>query len=236
MPTTGTLHAVLDVERAGRQARPGNQDRSGARLGGIADASLDSAVARLHDDCLARDEADAVRTEEISEHVTARNDARSRSDWASVGPATVATSNRAGRAGAAPPRTRTRSSSTVLAPTCSSASASNTSRRASSVPTARASAAAAGAAIVPNPSPGLPSFPTGATTSVPSRVAPAVARASGLSAKAAYGSHATDERDRGGVLDVSVAVGVDGALEPGEEEIAAAQDRPAALGRLFASP
>ena len=67
-----------------------------------------------------------------------------RSDWASVGPATVATSNRAGRAGAAPPRTRTRSSSTVLAPTCSSASASNTSRRASSVPTARASAAAAG--------------------------------------------------------------------------------------------
>ena len=159
-----------------------------------------------------------------------------RSGWASVAPRTDATSKRLAACGAVPPRTRTGSSSTVSSPTRSSASASSTSRRASSVPTASASAAAAGAATVPNPGPGRPSFPTGATTSVPRR-----GRAGRGARFRAVGEgrvrlDAADERDRDGILDVAVAVRVDRALEPGEQKVAAAEDGPAARRPSAASP
>ena len=78
----------------------------------------------------------------------------------------------------------------------------------------------------PNPGPGRPSFPTGATTSVPSGRAGRSARLRARG-EGRVRLDAADERNRRGVLDIAVAVGVDCTLEPGEQEIAAAEHGPA---------
>ena len=225
--------AVLHVERAGREVRSGDEHRRRAGLGGVAHAPLDRALIRLHDHGLAGDEADPVPCRRSRRARRPRQRAIGAVGLRQRRPATDATSKRRAVFSAAPPRTRTGPSRTVSSPTRSSASASSTSRRASSVPTASASAAAAGRRHVPNPGPGRPSFPTGATTSVPRAVAPAVGARLRAVGERRVGLHAADERNRRRVLDVAVAVGVDCTLEPGEQEVAAAEHGPAAVGRLL---
>ena len=84
--------------------------------------------------------------------------------------------------------------------------------------------------MLPKAGPAGPSFPAAATTSVSRRSAPATARASGLSLKAANGSTSGIERDPGRVVGVAVPVRVDGALEPGEQLVGPRVDRvPAAV-------
>ena len=229
----GNADAVLDVERAGRQARARNEDDSRAGLRRVAGPALDRALVGLHDDRLAGDEADPVRAEEVAEHVSAR---RARRRPGRPGPASGRRPSRPRSAWRSPGRHRRGCAPARPAPssdpTRSSASASSTSRRASSVPTASASDAAAGRRDRAEPEPGPAVVPDGGDDERPE--ACRTGRGARLRAvgKGSVRLDAADERDRRRVLDVAVAVRVDGALEPGEQEVAAPQHGPAALGRL----
>ncbi len=65
----GDADTTLAVERAGREIRPGDEHCSCAGLRGVPDSAFDRALPCLHHHRFAGNEADAVRIEEVGEHV-----------------------------------------------------------------------------------------------------------------------------------------------------------------------
>ena len=94
---------------------------------------------------------------------------------------------------------------------------------------------AARARDVPVAGPARPSFPRGTIVSASRSAAPAIPRASGPSANAAYGSTIPMQRDPRRVLRVAVVVRIDRCLEPGQDLIRPRVHAGAALGVRAAS-
>ena len=178
------------------------------------------------------DAADALRVEEVREHravgdlagrALGRGERRTGRDRDRELAARRHCTERRQPAPPAPRRRRRPGARPPRSPRCAESAA----------PTVSASAAPPGAPTVPKPRPARPSLPAGATTSVPSFVAPATARASGLSGKEAYGSTTAASATRSRVLDVAVPVWVDRALEPGDQRVAVAELCVRPVGRLL---
>ena len=89
----------------------------------------------------------------------------------------------------------------------------------------------AGEPTVPLPGAAAPSLPAGATTSVPSPAAPGDGLRLRRVGEARVGRVDADQRDRHVVGRVAVAVGVDGALEPGEQLVGRPHRLDRAAGR-----
>ena len=81
--------------------------------------------------------------------------------------------------------------------------------------------------MLPYPGPARPSLPAGATTSVSSRSAPADGSGRRAVLEGCERLGDPDERDPRRVESDAVQVRVDGALEPGDQLVGAAEDRPA---------
>ena len=167
-----------DPQRAGRQRAAVEDHRgcAGARRG-------DGGRLRVgpdgRDDGAARDEAEALRVEEVRARATGEPAGRARRRRPRSVSACV---------GATEPSSGTRWSKITSSPRRSTTRTRGSDARESVAPTASAPAPPAGPAIEPNDGPAPPSFPAGATTSVFRSSAPCTARASGPSVNAAYGS------------------------------------------------
>ena len=133
------------------------------------------------------------------------------------------------RGAAAPPSGTSRSSRTRR-PARSTTRTFAVSWRRSAAATVSAAGAPPGPPMLPYPGPAGPSLPAGTTTSVSSRAAPKIARASGPSPKAAKGSVTPTTATRAASSELAVRVRVDRALQAGQQLVGAAVDREAARG------
>ena len=230
--TTGTSPTPLEVEGACRQLGSGDEHGARSRLCRVAGPALDRSLVCLHDDGLAGDEADPVRAEEVAERVAARQGAS-----LPVGLGQRRPGNRrhlearGGLQGCAAEEANRRGEHRVGADAQLGVGLQHLP---AGVERPHRERLRGGGWCRDRPE------PDARAAVVPDRSDHERPEMRGAGGGPRLGAvregrvrlHAPDERDRGAVLDVAVAVGIDGPLQPGEQEVAAPQDSPAPLDRL----